>query len=54
MAFTLIYVPCLATIATIRGELGSKYALLALAYELALAYIVSTCIIVFGHLLGFT
>ena len=52
MAFTLIYVPCLATIAAIRGELGAKYALMALAYELTLAYIVALTIVFLGNLLG--
>jgi len=52
MAFTLIYVPCLATIAAIRGELGVKYALMALAYELTLAYIVAFIIVSLGNLLG--
>ena len=52
MAFTLIYVPCLATIAAIRGELGVKYALIALAYELVLAYVVAFIIVSLGNLLG--
>jgi len=52
MAFTLIYVPCLATIAAIRGELGVKYALIALAYELVLAYVVAFIIVSLGSLLG--
>jgi len=52
MAFTLIYVPCLATIATIRGELGVKYSLIALAYELVLAYIVAFTIVSLGSLLS--
>ena len=52
MAFTLIYVPCLATIAAIRSELGAKYALFALAYELALAYVVALTIVYLGNLLG--
>jgi len=48
MAFVLIYVPCLATLAAIRGELGTKYMLIALAYELLLAYIIALAITVFG------
>jgi len=54
MAFTLIYVPCLATIAAIRGELGGKYALMALAYEIMLAYIVALTIVFMGRFVGLT
>lgn len=52
IAFVLIYVPCLATLATIRGELGIKYALLALIYEILLAYFVALGIVFIGHVLG--
>lgn len=52
MAFVLIYVPCLATLAAIRSELGMKYALFALIYEIVLAYLVAVGIVFIGHLLG--
>lgn len=52
MAFVLIYVPCLATLAAIRSELGTRYMLLALFYELALAYVVALLITGFGALWG--
>ena len=52
MAFVLIYVPCVATLAAIRGELGLKYAVLALVYEVVLAYVVALLIIAGGHALG--
>ena len=53
MAFVLIYVPCLATIATIKSETGSwKWALFAIGYMMTLAYIVALIITVTGHLLG--
>lgn len=43
MLFCLLYVPCIATIATIRRETGSRsHALLAIAMQLGLAWIVST------------
>ena len=54
MAFVLIYVPCLATLAMIRNELGLKYAILALIYEVLLAYIISLSIIGIGSALGFS
>ena len=53
MAFTLIYVPCIATLATIKQETGSiKWTLIALAYELILAYVVALIIISIGSLVG--
>ena len=52
MAFVLLYVPCLATLATLRSELGLKYALLGLAYMLLLAYAVSLFIVEVGALMG--
>ena len=52
MAFVLIYVPCVATLAAIKSELGLKYAVLALIYEVVLAYIVALLIIAGGHILG--
>jgi len=52
MAFVLTYVPCLATIAMIRNELGLKYALLALVYEVILAYLIALSIVGIGHLIG--
>lgn len=54
MAFVLLYVPCAATLATIRNELGLKYAIFALAYMLLLAYIVALGIVVIGSLVGLT
>ncbi len=54
MAFVLIYVPCLATIATIKAETGSwKWTLFAVGYMMGLAYIVALVITVVGHFLGF-
>jgi len=52
MAFVLIYVPCVATLAAIRSELGLKYAVLTLVYEIVLAYVVALIIVAGGHALG--
>ncbi|HVB47619.1 MAG TPA: ferrous iron transporter B, partial [Burkholderiales bacterium] len=42
MLFTLIYTPCLSTIATIRGEAKNRaFSVLAVAWPLALAWVVS-------------
>ncbi|MDZ7798981.1 MAG: ferrous iron transport protein B [Patescibacteria group bacterium] len=55
MVFSLIYTPCLATIAVIKKETHSfKWALFVVAYSMALAWIVSFFIYQGGKLLGFT
>jgi len=52
MAFVLIYVPCLATIATIKAETGSwKWPLLAMAYLMGLAFLVALIISLAGDFL---
>ena len=53
MAFTLIYTPCLATVAVIKKETGSwKWAAFSVVYTLALAWIVAFLIYRVGLLLG--
>ena len=53
MAFVLIYVPCLATVAVISRETNSwKWAAFSIAYSLALAWVVSFLIYHGGKLLG--
>jgi ferrous iron transport protein B len=54
MAFILLYVPCLATVATIQKETGSrKWMYFSIVYGLVIAYIVSLVIYQGGKLLGF-
>ena len=51
MAFTLIYVPCMATVAVIKRETASwKWTLFAVGYTTALAWIVATLIYQIGRL----
>jgi ferrous iron transport protein B len=38
MVFTLLYVPCVATLATLRSAFGARWALFSLAYQLTVAY----------------
>jgi ferrous iron transport protein B len=53
MAFVLIYVPCLATVAVISRETNSwKWAGFSIAYSLVLAWMVSFLIYQGGRLLG--
>jgi ferrous iron transport protein B len=53
MAFVLIYVPCLATVAAIRRETNSrKWTAFSIGYSLALAWVVSFVIYQGGRILG--
>lgn len=52
LLFVLIYFPCIATIAAIKGETGSwRWALFAAVYTSVLAWIVSACCYQLGLLL---
>ncbi|EPZ39526.1 MULTISPECIES: ferrous iron transport protein B [Anoxybacillus] len=54
MVFVLLYVPCLATVATIYKETRSrKWTMFSIGYALVLAYIVSFVIYQAGSLFGF-
>ncbi|SCS80795.1 ferrous iron transport protein B [Staphylococcus caeli] len=51
MIFILLYIPCLSTVATIRKETYSmKWTLLAVAYPLVAAYVLSFIFYQVGHL----
>lgn len=53
MAFILLYVPCLATVAVILRETGSKkWTMVAIGYSFIVAYVVSFIIYQGGRLLG--
>ena len=53
MLFTLIYTPCLSTIATIRTEAKSRaFSVLAIAWPLGLAWVVSFLFYQFARLLA--
>ena len=52
VAFVLLYVPCVAMLAAIRHEYGSKWAVFSTGYQLALAWIVAFVIFQGGKLLG--
>ncbi len=41
MLFTLLYMPCFATIAAIKAEVGTKWTLFAVAFSFAVAYIIA-------------
>jgi ferrous iron transport protein B len=53
MVFVLLYIPCLATVATIRKETGSsKWTFFSIGYALCIAYLISFLIYEGGKLLG--
>lgn len=41
MLFTLLYMPCVATIAAIRAEIGTRWAVFAVSFSFLVAYIIS-------------
>lgn len=51
LVFTLLYMPCTATFAAMKKELGLKRALLAVGYETAVAYIAALAVFQIGKLL---
>ena len=51
MAFCLIYLPCIATLAVIKQEIGWKWAVFAITYEMMLAYVVALIISIVGNLI---
>jgi ferrous iron transport protein B len=54
MLFTLIYTPCLSTIATLRSESKSiGFATLSVVWSLLLAWVVSFCFYQGARLLGY-
>ena len=48
MAFTLIYVPCVATIFVVKSEAGWRWAAFSVIYGLVLAWIVAMAITFVG------
>ena len=55
MAFVLLYIPCLATVAAIKRETGSlKWTFFSIAYSTLIAWLAAFCIYQGGKLLGFS
>ncbi|HEY44232.1 MAG TPA: ferrous iron transporter B [Anaerolineae bacterium] len=53
LVFVLLYVPCVATLATIRGEFGWKWAVFSAVYQTGAAWIVAVFVYQVGRLLGY-
>ena len=52
LIFTLLYTPCVAAIATVRKELGRRWALGVVILQCAVAWLASFAVHVIGTLLG--
>lgn len=54
MVFVLLYLPCLATITTIKKETGSfKWTFFSITYSTIIAWVASFCVYQGGRILGF-
>jgi ferrous iron transport protein B len=54
LVFVLLYVPCIATLATIRGEFGWKWAVFSALYQTGAAWIVAVFAYQVGRLFGYS
>ena len=52
LVFSLLYTPCVAAVASVRRELGRKYALGVLFGQCALAWLVCLAVNLVGSALG--
>lgn len=53
MLFVLVYLPCIATMAVVKKELGKwKYPLFLAGYTLCVAWLLATVVFQIGHLFG--
>ena len=50
MVFCLLYIPCTATLATIRRESSTRYMLVTAAFQLAVAWVVTLLVYQIGRL----
>jgi ferrous iron transport protein B len=53
LVFVLLYVPCAATLATLRGEFGWKWAAFAAVYQTGVAWILAVIVYQIGRVLGY-
>ena len=53
LVFVLLYVPCVATLATIRGEFGWEWAIFAAVYQTGAAWIIAVVVYQIGRFLGY-
>ena len=51
LIFCLLYTPCVAAVATVRRELGKRYAALVIFVQCAIAWLVSFTVYNIGNLI---
>ncbi len=51
LCFTLLYMPCVAALAAMKKEMGTKYALFAISYQTAVAWIAAFLVYNIGRLI---
>ncbi len=51
LVFSLLYTPCVAAIASIRRELGTKWAVIVVVWQCVIAWFVSTVVYLVGNLI---
>ena len=52
LVFSLLYTPCVAAVASIRRELGAKWALAVVAWQCAVAWAAALAVRVIGLMIG--
>jgi ferrous iron transport protein B len=52
LVFSLLYTPCVAAVASIRRELGSKWAVVVVLWQCAVAWAASFVVILIGTAIG--
>ena len=52
LVFSLLYTPCVAAIASVRRELGQKYAVGMVVWQCAVAWVAALAVRLLGILLG--
>jgi ferrous iron transport protein B len=53
LVFVLLYVPCVATLSTIRQEFGTRWAVFSACYQTGIAWIMAVAVFQIGTLLGY-
>ncbi|MGE0033115.1 MAG: ferrous iron transport protein B, partial [Pseudothermotoga sp.] len=48
IVFVMAYIPCFATLATIKSELGTKYAVISVIYSFSMAYVLALAVRMIG------
>jgi ferrous iron transport protein B len=54
MIFTLLYIPCFATLAAIKAEAGTKWTIFSVIYSFTIAYLLAFVVKEVGSWLGFS